>query len=298
MEEEQPFDLGTPEDLAPETPEPAEKDEHPGLFGEQLLAVRGVTDFLAREHPHVMEDEHIAARRLLGDIKADLRAFMSGEEPRRLPGRPAEASPFSYLRLLEQLSQPIQPKDIEALVGSHQDGSDAVDLFIPLTRAVAYLNGIAPRRQRQTLVSTVPVMPSAQEVSRFRRIFSIVDNPMILFVRLRQGVLLSDEVNAVSSVYPELYGFIKEAVGKAIAHVLDKNDKYSPSRKVDSLLRTLIGQGPQDPKLIQDLQANYPQDDKDGQEQGPAPAPKGGKLQLKGHAYSSAGQRAESGGRS
>ena len=262
-----------------------------GLFGESLLATMGLETFLAREHRRALVGDHAAAARLPATIGAQLRAFVRGEEPGREERRPPER--VDYLRTIKQLATPIEPEDVEALVGSHKEPGDALELFIPLTRAVAFLNGAAPRRVRTALTGPENIRPSDQEVAKFSRLFAVADDPMVLLRRLRSGPILADEVAALSSIYPALYTEIGARAQDAIADAMTERTGFRLPRAREQALRTLLPElGPGSPGLVRDMQATFAANQA-AAEQAP---PRKRRAGMAGNSYQTTAQRTESGG--
>lgn len=264
-----------------------------GLMGECLLAVVGLRDFLERSHRRVLVGDHAAAARLPEAIGRQLRAFVEGEAPSREERRPAAS--MDYAKVIEQLATPIEPEDVENLIGAHRDPEDALELFVPLTRAIAFLNGAAPRRVKPALTGPENIRPSDQEVSKFERVFAVVDDPMVILARLRTGPLLADEVAAVSSVYPALYGEMAQRAQVAIADAMTARASFKLPRERERALRTLLPDlGPASPGLVRDMQQSFADSAK---EQSQAPAPTKRRMDMGGGTFQTTGQRAESGGK-
>jgi hypothetical protein len=260
-----------------------------GLMGESLLAVVGLHDFLGRSHRRVLVGDHAAAARLPEAIGRQLRAFVDGAAPGREERRPAER--MDYAKVIEQLATPIEPEDVENLIGAHRDPEDALELFVPLTRAIAFLNGAAPRRVKPALTGPENIRPSDQEVSKFERVFAVVDDPMAILARLRTGPVLADEVAAVRSVYPAIYGEIAMRAQAAIADAMTARASFKLPRERDRALRTLLPDlGPASPGLLRDMQQTFANSAKE-QRQGPPPRRKS--VDLGAGGFQTGGQRAE-----
>jgi hypothetical protein len=272
---------------------PDESPASAGLMGESLLAVIGLDDFLAREHRRVLVGDHAAAARLPEAIGKQLRAFVEGEAPSREDSKPAPR--VDFMKVIDQLATPIEPADIEALIGAHRNPEDALELFVPLTRAVAFLNGAAPRRVKPALTGPEVLRPSDQEVSKFERVFAVVHDPTLILRRLRAGPLLADEVAAVQAVYPALYGEMAMRAQTAIADAMTARASFRMPRERERALRTLLPDlGPQSPGLVRDMQQSFADSAKAQQQ---APPPRRKRADLAGASFQTTGQRAESGGK-
>lgn len=275
------------------TVDPAAIDPGPGtgLFGESLLAVMGVRGFLAREHRRALATDHQQAARLPGTIGAQLRAFVMGDEPGREERRAPER--IDYLRVIKQLATPIEPQDIEALVGAHKEPGDALELFVPLTRAIAFLNGAAPRRVRTALTGPENIRPSDQEISKFSRVFAVADDPTTLLRRLRTGPILADEVAALASIYPALNAEIASRAQGAIADAMTARASFRLPHAREQALRMLIPDlGPSSPGLVRDMQNTFAQSQQEQQQ-----APPKRRAGMAGNSYQTTAQRTESGGK-
>lgn len=263
-----------------------------GLMGECLLATVGVQDFLSRTHRRVLVDDHARAARIPSAISRQLDAFVRGEAPpkddRRAPGR------IDYPELLEQLARPIEPGDVENLVGQHKEAEDALEVFVPLTRAVAFLNGAAPRRATNALTGPEPIRPSDQEVAKFARVFAVVDDPLTILQRMRSGPVLADEVAAVRSVYPAIYTEMAARAQNAIADAMTERKGFRLPHDRDKALRSLLPDlGPRSPGLVRDMQQTFANSAQAQQQ----PPPKRKRADLGGSNFQTTGQRAESGGK-
>jgi hypothetical protein len=274
-------------------PELATTTPAPGLHGEELLAVLGIRGFLAREHRRVTQMDLRAAARLPDAISTELRRFYSGEPLGR--GERARGEPFDYLKVIRQLAQPVLAPDLEAMVGAHQQGGDALDMLVPLTRVLGYLNGAAPRRARQGLFTAEPLRPSDQEVGRFQRLYQALHEPLSILRRLRAGTVLADETAAVAACYPDLFAVIQERAARVFAELLVRRPGHRLGYRREALLRTVLQAGPADASLISEMQAAF--GPPGSEEQQPAPA-HGGRGPVKAGSYATGAQGAESGGRS
>lgn len=261
------------------------------LFGEQLLVVVKLLPFLERNHPKVTKAMHAEAARVPKEMRRQVRSFLDDEPAERVP----KAAAFDYLRILELLARPVEPADLEELVGSHQEPTDALDLLVPVSRALAFLNGAAARRSRRTLTDVVYLVPSDQEVERFRRAFAAIEDPVGMLGRMRQGRLLADEVAALATVYPALYALLGTIVGEELGSAkARKGAKWNPSVAQEQQLMTLLQMSRTDPGLIADMQATFGEQPAEGE----VPAKgQGSKIDLKSKSYRTPGQAAEAGGR-
>lgn len=262
------------------------------LFGEQMLAVIRLAPFLGGDHPKVTRAMHAEAARLPKLMRQELRAFFNGEALER----PTKPPPFEYLKLVEQLSRPIQQQDIETMVGAHQEPQDAVDVYVAVTRALAFLSGACPRRAKQTLTGAVQLVPSDQEVERFRRLFVVVDEPLTVLYKLRRLSLLADEVGAFATVYPAMYEMLGKLVQEELAAAKTRGGmKWHLPEAKERQLMLLLQMSPSDKDLVKDMQATFGDEGKES-DQGPA-APKPSKIDLKASSLQTVAQGAEAGAR-
>lgn len=223
-----------------------------GLNGEGLLAAVGLHGFLAREHRRVSQADREKAARMPAAMAAQVRRFLAGETER--PQRPGA---FDVLKTIREVSQQVAPEDIEGMIGAHGSSGEALDMFVPLTRAVTFLAGAAPRRGKQSLFDAEQKMPSDIDVARFRRLYEVLDDPMVLMRHLLQRKLLDDEVQAVAMVYPALYAGLTADVARIYAELLARKPKHRPSYRDEAQLQTLLQSASVDPELVPDMQASF-----------------------------------------
>lgn len=262
------------------------------LLGESLLATLHVSPFLRREHPFVTKALHAQAQRLPKLMRQEIRAFLDGT-PATKPGKPPE---FDYLRTLSEVSRPVQPQDLEDMIDSHQEPTDGLDVLFPLTRALAYLSGAAPRRAKTTLTGTIQLVPSDQEIERFRRAFFVVDDPLSALRKLRALALMADEVAALTTVYPALYQLLGDIAREEVAAAKErKGQKWNLTPDRERQLMLLLQMSPSDPGLVKDMQATFGDDQPSDQAEA-KPKPKAS-VDLKGGSFATGAQASEGGGR-
>lgn len=262
------------------------------LLGESLLAILGIRPFLERQHPRVTLALHRQAMRLPMDMRREVRAYLDDEKPDGRVGK-GKRDAFPYLQILDQLSRPVEPNDLENMIDAHQEPTDALDVVIPLVRALAFLSGAAPRRSKQTLTGVDMLPPSDQDVERFRRKFVVVNNPMTILARLRAGQLLTDEVVSLVSCYPALYQALDDVIGEELGAWKARHPKADLPIAKERQLSLLLQTSTADPGLTRDMQATFDEQPSENEAQ----PKRGSSIDLKAGSFQTSGQAAEGGGR-
>jgi hypothetical protein len=105
--------------------------------------------------------------------------------------------------------------------------------------------------------------PTDQELHQFAKVVNVVENPLSIVDEMMKGTATKDQVTALQTIYPTLYGDITERIAQASA---DKKIKLSYAQRVQ-LSMLMGGQGKETSlSSVSTYQATY-QPPKDGQKQ-------------------------------
>ncbi|HET7379799.1 MAG TPA: hypothetical protein VFJ24_07150 [Gaiellales bacterium] len=253
----------------PEAPEPAPQDAAPDDDIEQadpddavvpptpeaLLAVTGLA--VLEEKPRPIAGYQVdEAARLPRRISRELRRFVGRAGFER--GGPAVAA-FEYMDVLERLS--LAANDLRPRVERLLSGIDDPDLALGYSQvqgaALDYLRSVIPRRTRETMAGEKPDYPSKQEVSRFRRCWTVTNDPMVVLHDLNHGCLCPDMVETLAKVYPQTYALMKSLLLEAVVAVKARRPSWTPDHRKDHMLQVLMMSTTYDPAQIASLQENF-----------------------------------------
>lgn len=84
--------------------------------------------------------------------------------------------------------------------------------------ALKYLEGIKPKEFRPGPLDA-PIPPSKAELSRYKRALAIAQNPQIILKKIKDGELITSDIQDLQGMYPGLY---KTMVNKLSTQMLDK----------------------------------------------------------------------------
>jgi len=171
--------------------------------GEVLLAVTGVSAALAPGPlPVTVKTLGKADPAAYGRaIRRRLRRFLAAKGPWPKFG---ELPPFDYDLVLEQLPR-VTPQRLEENVLRFTDEALAESYVASLGRAVGYLQHHFPIAQRPFATGAKNVTPSDLKIAPFRRRYWICDDPLRALDSLVTGLLVPDEVEALSTCFPTIY---------------------------------------------------------------------------------------------
>jgi hypothetical protein len=99
--------------------------------------------------------------------------------------------------------------------------------------------------------------PSDQELSKWNRYVRAVDNPMTILDDFNAGILTPESVEAVRTIYPEIYANISSKLIDKMSSV-KKPISYQSKLQISTLLGTPVSSA-MDPMFVQKLQQNIAQ---------------------------------------
>jgi hypothetical protein len=217
---------------------------------EALLACTGLGQVLAGTPP--TRDQLTRSTQLDEELLAAVVAYLGGG---RSSAPPATAMPA-------ELPPDLPPDAHGAVTGLDQDVATGYGLAA--ARALAYLNGLAPRRKLPGLASRTgqPRLAdrSGSEGAELRRAWQVVEGPLAVLGDL--DAVTEDQLEALRYVYPTLWSGLGLQAAEGMAEV----DRDLTQREERTLGR-LMGTSTDD---VEDLQALH-KPPKGGEQQGAPP---------------------------
>ena len=141
---------------------------------------------------------------------------------------PEYEQPKSYRQLLDRLSAPLQPGEVQHLVSRfHATSSDISGPFsVKAQEAWEYLRSIFPTAEYQTFSGPEQIVPDDAEVWQFFSVLWVLQDPLIAFPLMALGALLDHQVEALRQVYPSLTQDMETAIYSVMAENRAKNSKF------------------------------------------------------------------------
>jgi hypothetical protein len=132
---------------------------------------------------------------------------------------------------------------IKDMSGNFQTGVDALEsatkdlhnvapnisasLNTAAARATQYLAQKLPAQETPSPF-TEPYKPSASELSKFNRYYSVVEKPLSILNQVKDGTLSKESLEAVQTVYPKLYAQMQQSIMDQITTKMGKNPETVP----------------------------------------------------------------------
>ena len=224
-----------------------------------MLASIGVTATLRRGAVKMNHGTMNRAEALPGKLTTAAKRFLGASEF----VDPCDSSPdIDYEEVLKLVSEDATDQRIQENLAwaAQMDPSlgPIIDDFAEvLGRAWGYLQREIPRRSVPTIISATSVLPCDLDLAKFKRRYSVVDDPMILVRDMLEGSMAADQVAAFSEVYPELHEFFVAQVLASAVERQEKNEKWSCPWPKEQLVYMLMKEGGMDPESIRGLQAVF-----------------------------------------
>lgn len=216
-----------------------EQPTQPDPAAEQLLAVMDVEAIMRpRAKIRVTQEMRQRAARLPNLIAAEVRRFLTSSEQEKERPLP----PFKFKEALELLTEFDPEQRIAALAEKFTADDDASGVIVAAGRAIKYLKTILPVRSRLTMTGPETQEPNDLIKYRFRRAYTVIEDPMQVFGDLREGALGRDQVRTLKAIYPSLYDVAEKAVVMGLAEL--KGDRPTlqlaswKTRQLENLLLT------------------------------------------------------------
>lgn len=193
-----------------------------GLDGELMLAASGITAPLRPGPLRVTEQARNRAARVQRRISDLIATFLDGhafEKRTKSDGPP----PPSYDDVLTWLSEPTpsEQRSSENIAGIIDDAARD-EYAAALGRAWGYLQREIPARSRKAFSGRINEPPTDLDLARFWRRYQVVEDPTVVFTDMTTAALVDDQVDALATIYPELYAW---AQGELVRQVVEKKIK-------------------------------------------------------------------------
>ncbi len=142
---------------------------------------------------------------------------------------------------------------------SHAAPETAAVIGTKAINGINFLLSKIPKRPYETIFPSGKQRdydPSSLELARFERYLQVVDSPLTVLQELKQGTLTREHVEALKTVYPNLYSRIQQQVLQELQRVNEEDIPYAKRVQTSILLDipaddSLLG------KNIAALQANF-----------------------------------------
>ncbi len=147
-----------------------------------------------------------------------------------------------------------------------------------LVRASTYLAALRPSTEKTSLLGANRT-PSAAEEAKYQRALSLVGQPLSLLNHIKDNTLTSEDIKAVSTVYPNLFDHIQAKLLEGMTNYTAKG--HTVPYRTAMMLSAMAGQPLIASIRPQDMQLNAQVGM--GQPQNPADAPRGIQTHKNGH---------------
>lgn len=222
---------------------------------EALAAVTGIQVLLDETPKPVGMTQGREAMALPKRLEEELRAFLlqTKHETQKV-----EFPAIDYMETLAKLSRPIEQSQREALMSEFEDPALALAYVGVLERGVAWLLQQLPRRMRPSFTGDVPVEPAHTEMSLFGRQWQVAADPLQVVRDMREGILVTDQVDALQALFPEVAALIADTTLRLLAKLAAEQGTpekpWEPDWCVQKGLFTLLQMSPVDPQFAAQLQ--------------------------------------------
>lgn len=197
----------------------------------------GIGKFLdgtARTYRYVLGD----AARLPSKVTALLRQYLTSGDHAASDKLP----PFDFADVGKLLLGTGSQAQSDAIHAGITDPALAGGVVNVASRIIAYLQPLYPHRVRVTMTGPVDGRPSDQDVARFRRVYQVADDPLLVLRDLNEGALSRGQVRSLQQLYPELYALIGDVAANTLVNVKSGRGKgWTLPRRKEQGLRMLLG---------------------------------------------------------
>lgn len=101
-----------------------------------------------------------------------------------------------------------------------------------MIRGVQFLSTKLPSPQEVSPFDKDEYEPSQSQLQDFNRYYSVVEDPTIIFDHLKDGTIGKEDIETLSTVYPSLYGEMKQAVLNEAINTMAKKEKIPYQTKL------------------------------------------------------------------
>lgn len=140
-------------------------------------------------------------------------------------------------------------------------------------RSVQYLASLRPNTDRQKPLDPKPV-PNAVQEAKYNRALDIAEKPISVLYKMKKGSLTPDDVAAIKTMHPEVYGLMADKLNQEIIDHTAKGKSIPYAARLSMGL--FLGQDLDSTMTPQAIMATQPQQ-APGQPQQGGPVPQGGK---------------------
>lgn len=151
-----------------------------------------------------------------------------------------QAAPKTPLDIADRLIQIVQnPEEMQTVLDDIADPYDdhapqvANNLRLSAANALAFLASKAPRKTHSA-PGMAPIEPTTADVKRFERYLAAVNDPAGLLDDAMRGNLTSESVEAVKTVYPQIFSTIQAQIAERLSN--SPNISYQRRMQLSSLL--------------------------------------------------------------
>jgi hypothetical protein len=172
-------------------------------------------------------------------IEKELRLFLKAKS---LP-EGDEPEMRDYMATLETLSSIDALSTVErrsTLTAGLPDPALGLQYLEQCDKVTAYLNEALPRETWPTLTGDKPVEPSLLEQSRFWRAWEIAEDPLVVLRDLREGILVDDQIEVLTALWPLTYQEMIRLLLVAMADAASASEKWEVPFEVERQLETFM----------------------------------------------------------
>jgi hypothetical protein len=212
--------------------------------GEAALAVIGMDAVLRNDVPRVGVEKLREIDNLEKTVQAKARDLIAGDL-----STPAIPRVHSYRFLLDRLSRPLPPAEVEGFVSRFiPEGAETAGLFtIQVQQVMDKLKAMFPTSEYVTFTGPKTMVPAADAVFKFFNQYMVINDPLLVFDLMAEGALLSSQAKSVQDSYPTLSGnkdepgAITAALYDAIAKAKAAKKSYQLPRKIAAGVANWLG---------------------------------------------------------
>lgn len=161
----------------------------------------------------------------------------------------AERPPFDYDEICDLLPQmESEARNVENVAGFREQFL-ADSYAEQLGRAVGYVKREIPDKIAPLLVGGQRLRASDHDVSTFKRRYQVLDRPLLVLEDLSAGWLMEDQVDALSEVFPAIYGAVLNEIMPALVDAAGTRQNWRLSYEKDLQLGILMRESKLDGQL-------------------------------------------------
>jgi hypothetical protein len=213
-----------------------------------VIAAIGIAPFLDGSLHRVHLYQLNKAAKMGDEIDRKLHLFINRDSREKT----ADLPPFDFVAVRDMLDAAARDASPTAdPTAQHARTAEIIGAFgelynlgmatIPeVERMRAYLTAKLPRRRHESLAGPVEEMPPHSDVARFRRLWTIANDPLTILDDLNEYAVSRDMAQAVFDLYPLVFQRIDEGVTSQLFRKKAQAPGYRLSIRKEQLLRVLI----------------------------------------------------------